>query len=960
MVLLVNEDLIPNTLKALNRWGVWKTEKTADGIEKKVSYSTSIRHVNVKKSKTWLSYQSALKLLKKNPEFEGLSFVLTSDLGIVGVDVDDAIIESGELDNTKLEELKALGSYIELSPSGQGFRVFCIAKIPNDKGRKNKKDDIEIYSNGKILSVTGHHIEGTPLTLEPAQEPINAFYEKYFPFQANAIDDSILPRTEVILSDKEIIQLLENGPYKDQFIKLFYHGDLSTSNNDHSSADWSLCRMFVYYTQDPEQVDRLFRKSNLIRSKWDEIHGEGTYGEITINKCLLARKKVYMGGPYIGKSLLTYEHPYKVTDEGIYEIKKIKLFDELVDTLQEICSTPCTLTAVGRNLDNSELLYKLLLKDPEDVEKEIWKDPTELLQKKGVLQLQKEGLLFTESNAGNLTDFFKTMIQRKIKTLPKEHVASKNGWKKDFSLFVVGNRAISAGKETPVLQRDNPTAEFYTENGDLPSWIKAAKELLKYPPVRFKMYSACVPPLLKLLNLPSFVETQQFKSGTLKSTMGLLAASIWGNPERLQLNAESTPAGIQKTVEFCTDLPIFVDETSITDRIKDLVYLIANGVGRSKSNSEGGLVMPSTWSSVVLTTGEKPILPESALMGQQVRVVPLRDGVKEKLPSELVNYVQTTIKTNYGHVGVLFLQELFNEKDNLTNLYNAFFESFPEVDRDDITSDRAKAYYAAIALAGYLLEKVFEKLGIDIEDPYTICEHYFTENVISNSFVPDHIKALGSAYSWFSANEVYFQEEDPEHPLNHERYGWIREDKEHGECVCFIPDKLKKHLNTEIGPNTYEAVTDEWKALNILIPKLQRNLETGAISRLKNNQISTPGGKKPVIKIPMDKFIEYLKLEDENKIKADDIENPENNNKPHALTTQQAANNIKSPSPGAKVVKSIADFEDITGITAQANTITDITAESITESITESTSDNITIVKDDTELAEILKQEGFL
>jgi len=73
--------------------------------------------------------------------------------------------------------------------------------------------------------------------------------------------------------------------------------------------------------------------------------------------------------------------------------------------------------------------------------------------------------------------------------------------------------------------------------------------------------------------------------------MGLLAASIWGEPERLQLNAESTRAGIQKNVEFCTDLPIFVDETSITDNIKDMVYLIANGVGRSKSNSEGGLII---------------------------------------------------------------------------------------------------------------------------------------------------------------------------------------------------------------------------------------------------------------------------------------------------------------------------------------------------------------------------------
>ena len=213
-------------------------------------------------------------------------------------------------------------------------------------------------------------------------------------------------------------------------------------------------------------------------------------------------------------------------------------------------------------------------------------------------------------------------------------------------------------------------------------------------------------------------------------------------------------------------MPIFVDETSITDNIKDMVYLIANGVGRSKSNSEGGLVMPSTWSTVVLTTGEKPILPESALMGQQVRVVSLRDGLNDKLPSSHVKQIFNAITTNYGHIGILFMQKLFKEKDNIKSLYNAFFNDFPEA--EDITSDRAKEYYVAIATAGYLLEQVFEEIKVETKNSSTVCKHYFAENVISNSFISDDIKAFGAAYSLFSANEIYFRDEDEEHPLNHE------------------------------------------------------------------------------------------------------------------------------------------------------------------------------------------------
>jgi hypothetical protein len=130
--------------------------------------------------------------------------------------------------------------------------------------------------------------------------------------------------------------------------------------------------------------------------------------------------------------------------------------------------------------------------------------------------------------------------------------------------------------------------------------------------------------------------------------------------------------------------------------------------------------------------------------------------------------------------------------------------------------------------------------------------------------VPDHIKALTATYSWYSTNEVYFQDEDEEHPLNHERYGWIRDYTEHGRCICFDPEKLKTHLNTVIGPNTYEVVVDEWKDLDILVTKLQKIQKTGAITHLKKNQISTSSGKKQVIKIPFKKFNEFLKLDGES------------------------------------------------------------------------------------------------
>jgi primase-polymerase (primpol)-like protein len=58
-----------------------------------------------------------------------------------------------------------------------------------------------------------------------------------------------------------------------------------------SEADQSLCDTFAFlYQKDPARIDRMFRRSGLMRDKWDESHrGDGaTYGELTIAKASLA------------------------------------------------------------------------------------------------------------------------------------------------------------------------------------------------------------------------------------------------------------------------------------------------------------------------------------------------------------------------------------------------------------------------------------------------------------------------------------------------------------------------------------------------------------------------------------------------------------------------------------------------------------------------------------------------
>jgi primase-polymerase (primpol)-like protein len=64
------------------------------------------------------------------------------------------------------------------------------------------------------------------------------------------------------------------------------------SYESQSEADLALCRMLAYWTDGNEQqMDRLFRRSCLMRPKWDEWRGAETYGERTLRvaKCKCRR-----------------------------------------------------------------------------------------------------------------------------------------------------------------------------------------------------------------------------------------------------------------------------------------------------------------------------------------------------------------------------------------------------------------------------------------------------------------------------------------------------------------------------------------------------------------------------------------------------------------------------------------------------------------------------------------------
>jgi putative DNA primase/helicase len=84
-------------------------------------------------------------------------------------------------------------------------------------------------------------------------------------------------------TDAEILAKCRAAANAAKFATLYDHGDaLAYHGGDDSAADLALLRMMAYYTQDPAQLERLFRGSSLMREKFDR----NTYRTPTITKAL--------------------------------------------------------------------------------------------------------------------------------------------------------------------------------------------------------------------------------------------------------------------------------------------------------------------------------------------------------------------------------------------------------------------------------------------------------------------------------------------------------------------------------------------------------------------------------------------------------------------------------------------------------------------------------------------------
>lgn len=289
---------VPSDLRALEQWVLWRREDR-NGKSTKVPYQPAAPHVKASSTDaaTWASYQEAVRAARTA---DGIGFVFSDSDPFAGIDLDNCVTD-GNLHPYVAELVTKLDSYTELSPSGNGLHIIVRASISGDRRRTGKTPwtgAFENYSTGRFFCVTGSPLARTPASVNDRQAELDAIRAELLPTLAPHTNGAQAAQPSPALTDDE--ELLNNAfgsANGEAFGSLWSSGDVSAYGGDHSRADLALCGMLAFWCGGPDRarIDRLFRRSKLMRAKWDDARGESTYGAQTIDKALDGRIEFYGG-----------------------------------------------------------------------------------------------------------------------------------------------------------------------------------------------------------------------------------------------------------------------------------------------------------------------------------------------------------------------------------------------------------------------------------------------------------------------------------------------------------------------------------------------------------------------------------------------------------------------------------------------------------------------------------------
>lgn len=247
---------IPEELRLLPQWVCANADKRPLNPKDQSPASVTDRS-------TWGTFEEACLAGTQH-----IGFVLTNEDPYAIIDLDQP---RNEVDADRHQKiLDAFETYTEFSQSGKGYHIVCRGEIPEGA----RRDKVEVYFTGRFMIFTGAVVKALPINnCQPLLTQLFTEIKK-------TVTSALPTDAEETLSDADVCAMAMRANNAHKFNSLCT-GEWSGYPSQ-SEADLALLSILAFYSQNNEQVKRLFRYSGL--GKRDKATKNDTYLNYAIKR----------------------------------------------------------------------------------------------------------------------------------------------------------------------------------------------------------------------------------------------------------------------------------------------------------------------------------------------------------------------------------------------------------------------------------------------------------------------------------------------------------------------------------------------------------------------------------------------------------------------------------------------------------------------------------------------------
>ena len=281
---------------------------------------------------------------------------------------------------------------------------------------------------------------------------------------------------------------------------------------------------------------------------------------------------------------------------------------------------------------------------------------TVIAQQSQIPNLAAFGVAVTSGTAKALVKFLSDVENLNIETVPEVRATAKMGWCEDGFMPYTSKLAFDKDGRFDTMFDTITSAGNYKKYMDFILSVRASGRVEP----RLALASSLASVLVKPCGLLPFWVDIWGRTGGGKSVCGMVAASVWADPEigKFISNFDDTISSFEAKAGFFNNLPFIIDDTArvrrnFKDDFSQLIYQLASGEGRGRSNTKLGLAPKKTWANIIICSGETPIITDQLQGGAVNRVLEYETDDGDIFSDGQA--AATFLRNNYGFLGKEFV-----------------------------------------------------------------------------------------------------------------------------------------------------------------------------------------------------------------------------------------------------------------------------------------------------------------